>query len=173
MSMWKPTELGEVIAERTLALRRKGTRSKSVRLRIGRPVHAPRPKGDPWWCPVEITGLGRSRLFFSTAGEDSLQAFTCALQGVEGHFQRHNSRRGTPKVEWAGDTERPIFARTFFVEMYEHAINNLLAGVRFALLVIENPDLDRRAMAKELTRLLESRGFGRPGSTRRPARRAR
>jgi len=80
--MWRPSELGDVVAERELKLRRKGHRASLVRVRFGRPIKDPNSdRQEPWWCPMLITGLGKPRMT-SIAGEDSLQALILALEFV-------------------------------------------------------------------------------------------
>jgi hypothetical protein len=80
--MWRPTELGDIVAERELMLRRKGHRARIVRVRFGRPTRGSNSDlQDPWLCPILITGFGKARMT-SIAGEDSLQALILALEFV-------------------------------------------------------------------------------------------
>src|SRR5262245_26499514 len=78
--MWRPTELGQVAAERRLTvIPAEGTQYEAV-LQFGVPVRAPAAEdGDPWWCCVGCGGLGRRR-FLPIAGEDAVQALILALQ---------------------------------------------------------------------------------------------
>jgi hypothetical protein len=165
-AMWKPSKLGEVIAERRLVARVRHHRSSGVVVRFGRPVQSP-VKGDPWWCPVEITGLGKPR-FFAAAGEDSLQALIIAMRAADVKLAEFG---GGEKVAWLGDKERPIFFHTHLIDMYQGAIDNLLAGLRKAIDVIEGaPDARQwiRTVA-EIHRLERNHGFR---GRRRPAKRA-
>jgi hypothetical protein len=129
--MWKPDRLGEPIAERRFKLHRRGVRPKTVRVRFGKPVRARKPeRGDPWWCPVEITGL-KSRSFTPVAGEDSLQALVLALKYVT-RVLPAEARRMSGRIEWLGEQERPVFADTFMLRAYEKAVSNLKSGLKLS-----------------------------------------
>lgn len=53
---------------------------KKVFVRVGQPVRSPEAQeGDPWWCRIEIDGLGHKRLM-PIAGVDSLRSLLLALQ---------------------------------------------------------------------------------------------
>ncbi len=140
--MWKPRDLGVVVAERRLVFRRSGSSSKPVRVAFGRPVRSPHVRhGDPWWCPVQITGLG-SRKMTSIAGEDSLQALVLALEYVTRSLPAA-ARRAGGHIEWLGERERLVFASTFLLEMYENALSNVIEGIKGAIPLLENPERDR------------------------------
>jgi hypothetical protein len=80
--VWRPRKIGSVIAERRLKFAEPGKRGRTVSVRFGQPVRASRPgRGDPWWCPVGITGLGK-RSLRPIAGEDSVQAIVLAFEFV-------------------------------------------------------------------------------------------
>src|SRR5262245_42868735 len=111
--MWKPSELGDVVAERRLVARVGNGRRRALVVRFGRPVQSP-VTHDPWWCPVEIAGIGRPRLF-AAAGEDSVQALVLALRAAD--VTLASEFRNT-RVEWLGDAERPIFFHTHLIDMY-------------------------------------------------------
>src|SRR5437867_10275271 len=96
-TMWKPSELGEVVAERRLVGRVRNRRARALVVRFGRPVHSS-VKQDPWWCPVEIIG-GRKPRFFAAAGEDSVQALILALRAADVTLGELNARR-RGQVEW-------------------------------------------------------------------------
>lgn len=154
--MWKPAQLGEVIAERRLVARAPRGRARSLVVRFGRPVRSA-VKKDPWWCPVEITGIGKPR-FFAAAGEDSVQALVLALRAAD--LELATGFRKLP-VEWLGDTERPIFFHTHVIEMYQGAINNLVASLRQAIELVEDyPDArEWKKRVAELRRIERSNGF--------------
>jgi len=164
-AMWKPKEVGEVVAERRLVQRRRGGRSRTVRVRIGRPVRAANPRGEPWWCPVEIVGLRRSSQLITTAGGDSMQAMILALRAVENRLQLEGRRAGGA-IEWLGEAERPIFAHTFLLEMYERAVHNLVDGLRVALGLAERASASPSTVRAKLHKLAESRGFTRARTAR-------
>ena len=76
--MWKPIEIGPVVAERKLTFQRDDLQ-KSVTLVVGQPVRPDRADAlDPWWCPIQLRGLDDR--VHSIAGEDSLQALVLALE---------------------------------------------------------------------------------------------
>ena len=161
--MWKPDGLGELIAERRLTLRRRGLRATVVKVRLGKPVRAADPeRGDPWWCPVEVTGF-KTRQFTPVAGEDSVQAVVLALQYLTRMLPLEAKRVGG-RVDWLGDSERPVFAGTFMLHAYEKAVINLVSGLRLAFPLVEQStaSLARRGRVQaKLSRLLETRGFER------------
>jgi len=155
-AMWQPAQLGEVIAERRLVARVRHGRARSVVVKFGRPVHSA-VKNDPWWCPVEIIGIGKPR-FFAAAGVDSVQALILALRAADlklatGYL---NLLFNDP-----ANTERPIFFHTHVIEMYQAAIENLLAALRQAIKVVEdNPDAgDWKKSIAELRRIERRNGF--------------
>ena len=167
--MWKPLEIGEVVAERRLVVRSRRGSVRAVVVRFGRPVRSP-AKRDPWWSPVEIVGVGRTRLI-AAAGEDSVQALILALRAADVEFAGVLKRIGA-RVEWLSDVERPIFFHTFMIDMYEDAVVNLLAALRKALAVIEGaPNIRQwRKAVVELRRTEASRGFARHGRGRQRSR---
>jgi len=97
--VWKPTEVGEVIAEREFDFAAPDGATHPVILRLGRPVHAG-VEGDPWWCPFSITGIGSQR-FFAAAGEDALQAMLLTLQAVRADLDAM-ARDAGGKITWLG-----------------------------------------------------------------------
>ncbi|MFZ5896009.1 MAG: DUF6968 family protein [Myxococcota bacterium] len=118
--MWRPVEVGSVVAVRHLSFKPPRGRRRDVLVSIGQPVQKPGTKSrEPWWCPFEISGLGKPKVF-SAAGEDSVQALVLALRAIEAALlARAKDAGGT--IEWLGELERPVFAHTFFVEAYEAA----------------------------------------------------
>jgi hypothetical protein len=158
--VWQPREVGEVIAERRLVLRRAGQRPKGVRVRFGKPVKAPRTPRDPWWCPVQVSGLGPTELH-AIAGEDSLQALVLALKYVTQNLPTH-ARRLRGRIDWLGEEERLVFADTFMLEAQEAALRNLRGGLRVALTALAADSLSpsrRKALQSKLEGLVESWGF--------------
>jgi hypothetical protein len=105
--MWRPKDLGTVIAERALLFKRRGKPSKTVRLKFGQPV---RRRGGPWWCPVQIAGLGPKKLI-PIAGEDSLQALVLALEFVTLTLPAHAKQAGG-YLDWLGERGSPVFSGT-------------------------------------------------------------
>jgi len=70
--------LGTIMAERHFEARNEAGEEHEVVLRIGIPVHDPRPDGD-WYCPYQITGVPNNRVSVAS-GIDSLQAFLLVLE---------------------------------------------------------------------------------------------
>ncbi len=131
-------------------------------------MRAPNPeRGEPWWCPYQITGLGERKVL-ATAGEDSVQALVLALNAVElTLLARAKSARG--EIDWLGEREKPIFAHTFFTVAYEAAIVNLVEGLKLARELLETPggSLRYERQTDRLRQLTESRGFSRGHTPRR------
>jgi hypothetical protein len=138
-------------------------RPKSVRVRFGKPVRARRPeRGDPWWCPVEITGL-KSRSLTPVAGEDSLQALVLALKYVT-RVLPAEAKRMSGRIEWLGEHERPVFADTFMLRAYEKAVSNLKGGLKLALPLVKQSTASPARLRKvqdRMNHLLETSGFQR------------
>ena len=108
--MWRPQALGEVIAERVCDLRRGDRRIGQVTVSLGRPVRAPSPEtGDPWWCPVRISGAGID-LEKPIAGEDSLQALLLALEFAADILPAEAQSLGA-RLDWLGEPEQLVIAR--------------------------------------------------------------
>ena len=159
MTVWRPRALGKVIAERRLKLERPRRRATVVRVRFGCPVRAPRPKGgDPWWCPVQITGLGKRRLE-KVPGEDSLQALILALEFTGRTLPTEADRVGA-HLQWLGERENLLFANTFMSGMLERNLENCITGLADAVGVLENGGSARAAkpLAQRLRALITSGG---------------
>ena len=157
--MWRPRALGKVIAERTLRLERPRRRATVVRVRFGCPVRAPRPKrGDPFWCPMQITGLGKRRLE-KIPGEDSLQALILALEFTSRTLPAEAGRVGA-HLQWLGERENMVFANTFMSGMLERNLENCILGLADAVGVLENGGSGRaaEALAQRLRALISSGG---------------
>jgi hypothetical protein len=165
--VWRPRALGSVIAERALTLERPGRRSTVVRVKFGRPVRAPRPqRGDPWWCPVQISGLGRRQLE-KVPGEDSLQALTLALEFVSRALPLDADRASPPPrtrsahLQWLGERESLVFANTFTAGLLTRSLQNCMTGLADAVDVLENGGAGAaaRTMARRLRALVVSGGY--------------
>ena len=159
-TVWRPRTLGRVIAERTLKLERPGRRASAVRVTFGRPVRAPRPeRGDPWWCPVEISGLGKRRLE-KVAGEDSLQALILALE-FAGRILPVEADRVGARLQWLGERESLIFANTFTSSLLTRSVQNCITGLADAVDVLENASAGpaTRTVARRLRALVASAGY--------------
>jgi hypothetical protein len=157
--VWRPRTLGTVIAERRLRVERPKRRATVVRVRFGAPVRAPRPKrGDPWWCPVQISGLRKRRLE-RIPGEDSLQALILALEFTSRILPAEAERVGA-HLQWLGDRENLVFANTLISGMLERNLENCIAGLADAVGVLENGSSERVAkpLAQRLRALIASGG---------------
>jgi hypothetical protein len=157
--VWRPRALGKVIAERRLRFERPRRRATLVRVRFGCPIRAPRPeRGDPWWCPVQIEGLGTRRLE-KIPGEDSLQALVLALEFTSRILPDEADRAGG-HVQWLGERESLVFANTFMSRMLERNLENCVAGLTDAVGVLENGGMGTVAtlLAQRLRALIASGG---------------
>jgi len=160
--VWRPRRLGSIIAERRLKLVRRRKPARTVVVRFGRPVRSPRPeRNDPWWCPVEITGLGK-RTLKSIAGEDSLQTLVLAFQFVTLVLPAEAERAGG-RIEWLDERESLVFANTLLLNMASEALENLVGGLAKAVGVLENRDTRHgaatRKVARQLRALIASGGY--------------
>jgi hypothetical protein len=131
--MWKPSSLGEVIAERRIEGRR-GTRRDSIIISFGRPVRSKAPK-DPWWTPFTIQGCGIDR-FVPVAGVDSLQSLLLALDHATDLLSRDVRKLGV-RVEWLGEPERMILAREAMSQAVEGAISSLFGRLKKAAVLLD------------------------------------
>ena len=128
MEMWRPADVGEVIAERALTFEC-GDQKRPVKLLIGRPVQQPDAgPDDPWWCPVLIDGLGPNRLH-TTAGVDSLQALLLALTSLYRMLPHYAQNEGGT-IYFLTEGEHPLFSETRHLELYARAVDILFKGVR-------------------------------------------
>jgi hypothetical protein len=147
--VWRPRNLGTVIAERRLRFARPRKRARVVSVRFGRPVRSPRPeRGDPWWCPVEIKGLDK-RSIRPIPGEDSLQALVLAFEFVT-HALPVEAERAGGHLEWLGERERLVFANTLSIGLANRALQNLVEGLTIAIDVLENGSASRRGATKKI-----------------------
>ena len=147
--MWRPRALGRVIAQRTLRFERRHRRPRSVSVVFGCPLRAPRPlRGDPWWCPVEVVGLGKRRLE-TIAGEDSLQALILAVEFVRRVLPMEAERAGG-RLQSFGDHEDLVFANTVLLGLAERGLQNCIKGLAEAVAVLENNGARDRGAAKTL-----------------------
>ena len=130
-----------------------------VRVQFGRPVRAPRPeRGDPWWCPVHISGLGRRQLE-KVPGEDSLQALVLALEYVS-RVLPVEADHGGARLQWLGERESLVFANTFTSALLARSLQNCITGLADASDLLERADTAAgRALAARLRALVASGGY--------------
>jgi uncharacterized protein DUF6968 len=157
--MWKPTKIGQVIAQRRFRCDGPGGR-RTVVVRFGRPVRAPRAVArDPWWCPVEVDGLGASAVR-AVAGEDSLQALILALEFATNELPLQAGDAGG-RLEWLGERERLVFADTRARGLLGRGLQNMAEGLIEALGVLESGGARKSSangLASELAALVASGG---------------
>jgi hypothetical protein len=135
--MWRPKSIGDVIAERRLLLSRRRKRRTTVIVKFGRPVRGSRAdKRDPWWCPVQIRGLGPTRVR-TVAGEDSLQALILALEFVAAVVPAE-AERVDGQLEWLGERERLVFADTTARAIAYLALQNMADALADAIEALES-----------------------------------
>ena len=92
----KIDKLGQIIATRELELA--GTKRR-VLVRFGRPKRF--PDGQDYYCPYQIVGLGRDRVFYG-AGVDSLQALVHALHNIGADLYTSNEAKAG-QLTWLDD----------------------------------------------------------------------
>jgi hypothetical protein len=158
--VWRPRRLGTPIAERKLRFIGRNRRGRIVTVRFGLPVRTPRAqRRDPWWCPVQITGLGE-RSLRPIAGEDSLQSLILALEFVTRVLPAEASRLGG-RLEWLGEREQLIFANTLLSGMASKALQNCVEGLTAALDILEDgaSTAGGRSVARRLRALIASGGY--------------
>lgn len=153
--MWRPKELGTLLAEKTILARSPREKVTNVILRIGLPTQpVDVEKGAPWWCPVQIVGMG-SRRVVAVAGEDSLQALVLALSYVRRRVLE-DARKRELQLSWPGN-EVGLLGEAMLVERHwdalERALECLWETRRHLLREMRcrtiSPEL--RAEARELT----------------------
>jgi hypothetical protein len=157
--MWKPTKVGQVVAERQFDFDGPKRRHRVV-LRFGRPVRAPKPSArDPWWCPVEVRGLGASGVR-AVPGEDSLQALILGLEFAANVLPLEAAFAGG-HLKWLGERERLVFADTIARGLAGHGLQNMAAGLAEALSVLESAEIRTpltKRLVPELAALVASGG---------------
>ena len=166
--MWKPTKIGQVIAQRRFHFDGRGGR-RAVVVRFGRPVRAPRAVArDPWWCPVEVEGLGVSAVR-ALAGEDSLQALILALEFATNELPLQAADVGG-RLEWLGERERLVFADTRARGLLGRGLQNMAEGLIEALAVLESGGTRRSStngLVSELAALIASGGQSKDSKAKR------
>jgi len=159
--VWRPRKLGTVIAERQLRFMGRNRRPRTVTVRFGLPIRAPRAqRRDPWWCPIQITGLGEQSMR-PIAGEDSLQSLILALEFVTRVLPAEANRSGG-RLEWLGEREQLVFANTLLSGMTSNALQNCVEALTTALEILENGGASHgrgRMVARRLRALIASGGY--------------
>jgi len=154
--MWRPTRIGDVIAERKFEFTSKAAAQCSVRVRFGRPVQGRKAVDEPWWCPVQVRGAGLD-LFEAIPGVDSLQALILALETANELLLSQAARaRGT--VSWLGAPERLVLARQSLSKGSETALVVLLGYLRATCRILDSGSPSSAAAATRAIRALEAIG---------------
>jgi Domain of unknown function (DUF6968) len=78
-------DLGQIIAERRLALIANDSTSRDVTIKLGAPVPDPEENGRSWACPYQILGIGSDRVH-AIFGVDALQALVFAIHTIPGEL---------------------------------------------------------------------------------------
>ena len=155
-SMWRPEQLGNVVATRVLTLRI-GEVESSVDLVVGQPVRSPNAEeGEPWWCPIRF-GVGPDKLWAS-AGEDSLQALILALELARKLLPFYAKQAGGTILLDPGDTD-VITPNAKLMEFYGEAAGEALKAIRQAdRLLRDSEDPALTGIRQELGRLVSKYG---------------
>lgn len=92
------TNVGEVIAERTLILERRIRRKKKIFVRLGKPRVFPTGHAD-YFCPFQIVGLGEDKIRFA-AGVDAFQAIQLVQIAIASVLHFHYRKRFGQAFYW-------------------------------------------------------------------------
>ncbi|WP_235944696.1 maleylpyruvate isomerase N-terminal domain-containing protein [Verrucosispora sioxanthis] len=95
-------ELGEVVAERRIAVVLPDGGTSELVVRFGKPHPDPLPGGD-WCCPFQIEGLGDGAVD-AAFGVDSLQAMLLAAYRVRLLLTEH-AEQTAARLDWLGQPE--------------------------------------------------------------------
>jgi hypothetical protein len=153
--MWRPSQLGTVIAERDLTLDL-GDLSRPAKLRVGQPVRS--PEGIPWFCPVMFDGLRPTDKLYTVAGEDSLQALVLALDFARKMLPHLAAQEGG-KLIWLSDDLDLISPERDALQAYARASAEALHAVRHAEKALrETPEPELRGIHHELAALVAKYG---------------
>jgi hypothetical protein len=90
--------VGEIVAERTLALKEADAVLREVKVIIGKPNHF--PESESYYCPFQILGLGDQRVLWA-GGFDSVQAMQIALRTIGFILERDRPSSSA----WSGDDD--------------------------------------------------------------------
>jgi hypothetical protein len=152
--MWRPNSIGQVIAQRELDFNN-SEGVKKVILRVGQPVRShDAQKGEPWWCPIEIEGLGARRLD-TIAGEDALQSLLLALQFSKRMLPEYAKKTGG-HIYWLSEEMDSIFDQQNMIDVY-----SVMAGEAFQVLrdvkkkIQETKSTDMRDASTQIELLLQ------------------
>ncbi|HEX2670486.1 MAG TPA: hypothetical protein VHM25_06425 [Polyangiaceae bacterium] len=152
MKMWRPVEIGDVIAQRSFDLVRQRKTLGRVSVSFGRPVQEPTPdEHAPWFCPVAISGAGMER-FIAIGGVDALQALVLALEFATSTIPLEAARMGA-RAEWLHDDERIILARHVIALGADNALIALLGRLKQASALL---DVGTSASGKARTRAIDA-----------------
>ena len=153
--MWKPEQLGNVVATRVLTLKIDDVES-SVELLVGQPVRSPdAEEGEPWWCPMRF-GVGPDKLWASP-GEDSLQALILALELARKLLPFYAKQAGGTILD--PDDLDVITPNGKLMEFYGEAAGEALKAIRQAdRLLRDNEDPALTGIRQELGRLVSKYG---------------
>jgi hypothetical protein len=172
--MWRPTELGTIVAERTFDLLRGSKRLGRVRIRFGLPVQQPNPDpGAPWFCPFHVAGAGIDS-FRAVAGDDSLQSLLLALE-LATTTVPSEAHRLRAEAQWLKDEERIIFARHTIALGAENALIALLGRLKQASAILDTGTVAARrarVRAVEALNAIAASASG-PVASKKPRRKSR
>jgi Domain of unknown function (DUF6968) len=130
--VWKPTDLGTVVAQRSLTLRVGGA-EHAVMVSVGQPVREPNPDANaPWWCPLQVEGLGRRVRFDAIGGVDSLQSLLLALQYAR-RMLPFWAKKEKGALTWEHEDIDVIFDSSDLAESYGKMAGEVLSAARDVL----------------------------------------
>ena len=92
----KLDSVGPVIATRELEI---SNSKRKITIRLGTPARF--PDGNDYYCPYQVLGLGRDRVFYG-AGVDSMQALIHALHNMGADLYTSNEAKAG-QLTWFDD----------------------------------------------------------------------
>src|SRR5438309_7448183 len=130
--MWRPKDLGMVIAQRELTFETSAGKRTAL-LRIGKPVRAPTPEDeDPWWCPIQFESLDPSAKVYAIGGVDQLHSLLLALDFAR-KMVPHFAEKAGGKAYWDEAEMDCIFPQRATIDAYVESSAEVFALLREVL----------------------------------------
>ncbi|WP_341715868.1 maleylpyruvate isomerase N-terminal domain-containing protein [Micromonospora sp. FIMYZ51] len=134
-------ELGEVVAERRIAMVVPDGGTSEVIVRFGKPHPDPLPGGD-WCCPFQLEGLG-DRAVDAAFGVDSLQAMLLAAYRVRLLLTEH-AEQTSARLDWLGQPEFGLCVDPGLAPRDDTTRHAYLAAADVAAALLRTPVLAER-----------------------------
>jgi hypothetical protein len=134
-------ELGEVVAERRIAMVLPDGGTSEVVVQFGKPHPDPLPGGD-WCCPFQIEGLGDGAVD-AAFGVDSLQAMLLAAYSVRLLLTEH-AEQTSARLDWLGQPDLGLRVDPGLVSQEVTIRHAYLATAGIAAALLRTPVLAER-----------------------------